>query len=163
MATALPAAADAFSVNSVRALKLYNVNNRETIYVPYWKNGRLHQAGLNQLDHFFRDWRSGDVKRIDRGVYDILYSVQEGLGAQSSGLHLISGYRSPATNNMLRRRSGGVAKSSLHLTGKASDIRIPSISTRRVHKAAKALGAGGVGYYGESDFVHVDTGRVRYW
>lgn len=159
----LPEAATALGVNSVRALKLYNVHNDEVVYAAFWRNGNYDLDGLAQLDRFFRDWRNNKIKRMNPEVYTILYALQEGLSASSQGIHLISGYRSPETNALLRKRSSRVAKNSLHLQGRASDIRVPGVGLKQLHGAAKSLKKGGVGYYGRSEFVHVDNGPIRYW
>lgn len=100
---------------------------------------------------------------MDRRLFDLLYDLKLSLGDSDARFHVVSAYRSPATNAKLRRASSGVAKKSLHLTGQAIDIRFPDLSTRRVRDAAITLGRGGVGYYRRSDFVHLDTGNVRTW
>ncbi len=163
LSVSLPHAAEAFGINDTRALRLYNVHNRELVHVAYWRNGRYLRKGVRDLNHFFRDWRNNKEVEMATDLFDILYGVQQGLRVDESGIHLLSGYRSPETNAMLRRRSKNVAKTSLHMKGRAGDIRIPDVNLKNLHKAAKALNAGGVGYYGRSNFVHVDNGRVRYW
>lgn len=159
--SSLPAAAEALGNRSVRAIKIHSVNRGEKTEVAYWRNGRYDADGLRKLRWVFRDWRNGQQHHMDPKLYDIIFSLQEGLGEDH--FDLISGYRSPATNAMLRRRSSGVAKNSLHLRGLAADLRPNrnSLSTMRSH--ARSLRAGGVGYYPSSNFVHVDTGRVRSW
>jgi uncharacterized protein YcbK (DUF882 family) len=164
MAAAFPAVAKAHSGgNGTRALKLYNLNNRESINEAFMKNGRYYQPGIQRLTHFMRDWRNNQVHNIDMDVFEIMYGIQTHLGIEESGLHLISGYRSPQTNAMLRSRSSGVAKYSLHLDGRAADIRAPGVNLWKLRQTALALKAGGVGYYTGSNFVHVDNGRVRTW
>ncbi len=116
---------------------------------------------LAQINQYLRDFRTDEVYPIDPGVLDILWEVQRELGG--STYEIISGYRSPKTNQALRSRSGGVAKRSLHMKGKAVDIRLTGKRTRTVRDCAVALKCGGVGYYAKSDFVHLDTGRVRTW
>lgn len=163
LSVSLPLAGQAFGINDVRTIKLYNVHNHEVIHAPYWKNGKINKKGLKKLDRFFRDWRSGSVKKINTDIYHILYSLQEGLGIGDDGIHLISGYRSPQTNDMLRKKSSGVAKNSLHIQGLAADIRAPNVKLKSLHRAAKSLKAGGVGFYQVSNFIHIDNGSVRYW
>ncbi|WP_203595653.1 DUF882 domain-containing protein [Salipiger sp. PrR003] len=166
LSAALPQAATAFGVNSVRVLELRNthpIDGRiEHARVPYWRNGRYDARGLGLLNHMMRDWRNERVHKIDPELFDIFYALQTELRARE-GLHLISGYRSPETNAMLRSRSSGVAKHSLHMEGMAGDIRIPGVELHTLRKTAMNLQLGGVGYYPRSNFVHVDTGRVRTW
>ena len=114
------------------------------------------------VDRVLRDHRSGDVHPIDDGVLDQLLALRATLGL-AQPFHVISGYRSPSTNAKLAAASGGVARDSLHTQGRAIDIRVPGLDLRHLHRAALQLGAGGVGFYTKSDFVHVDTGRVRRW
>ncbi|EPX83975.1 YcbK family protein [Salipiger mucosus] len=156
----------AFGVNSVRVIEMWNTHpidgQHERVRVPYWRNGGYDPDGIALLDHFMRDWRDQQKKRIDPEVYDILYALQAELGG-SEGISLISGYRSPDTNEMLRRRSSGVAKYSKHVQGRAADIRIPGVALSTLRSKALALREGGVGYYPGSNFVHVDNGRVRQW
>jgi uncharacterized protein YcbK (DUF882 family) len=114
------------------------------------------------LHSFLRDFRTGDVHPIDFRLMDILWKIQKKTG--SKGVYeVISGYRSPHTNQMLYKKSNGVSQKSFHLKGQAIDIRLTDLSTRDLRDAAISLKAGGVGYYASSDFVHVDTGRVRTW
>lgn len=115
-----------------------------------------------QVDHFLRDFRNGEEHPIDPALLDILAAVRGRLGA-TEPFHVISGYRSRATNEMLRRTRGGQAKNSLHLRGQAVDVRLPGVPLARLRDAGLALRRGGVGYYPASDFVHLDTGRVRRW
>jgi uncharacterized protein YcbK (DUF882 family) len=116
-------------------------------------------ATINQL---LRDFRSGEVHPIDPQLLDILY-VLRGQVDSRAPFEIISAFRSPATNEMLAHNSSGVARSSLHLSGRAIDIRLPGVATANLRDASMRLRAGGVGYYRDSDFIHVDTGRVRYW
>jgi uncharacterized protein YcbK (DUF882 family) len=117
---------------------------------------------MAEIDFVLRDFRSGDVKPIDPQLLDLLYLVTRRLET-SSPIHLISGYRSPATNAALHEHSSGVAVHSLHTKGMAADIRIPGRDLRQLRKIAMAAGAGGVGYYPRSDFVHLDVGHIRHW
>ncbi|MGH8199125.1 MAG: YcbK family protein [Steroidobacteraceae bacterium] len=114
------------------------------------------------MNHFLRDFRTGEVHPIDPGVLDVLFDLKTRTGCDES-FHVISGYRSPRTNAMLRRRSTGVAAHSLHMRGQAIDVRLPGIPTKHLQELALALRRTGVGYYPKSDFVHLDAGRVRFW
>jgi uncharacterized protein YcbK (DUF882 family) len=163
LAFTLPNASKAWGVNDTRSLKLYNVHNKESVHTVYWRNGYYDKDGIEKLVHFFRDWRNGKMHYIDYGLYDILYTLQAELGIEDTGFKLISGYRSPETNAMLRRRSNGVAKTSLHMRGLAADIRPINVSLNTLRKKAVRLKEGGVGYYPSSNFIHVDTGRFRTW
>ncbi|HEY8189510.1 MAG TPA: DUF882 domain-containing protein [Micavibrio sp.] len=116
---------------------------------------------FERINHVLRDFRTGEEFPIDPRSIDILYMVQS--RTNKSPLDVLSGYRSPKTNSMLRNASAGVAKNSLHMVGQAIDIQLPGYSTRRVRDVAIDLRAGGVGYYPDSDFVHIDTGKVRHW
>jgi uncharacterized protein YcbK (DUF882 family) len=147
-----------------RTLSLYNTHTHERLTVTYKRNGRFVQAGLDQLNRFLRDWRRDEVTRIDPDLFDIVWSVYREVGA-TEPIHVVSAYRSPATNNMLRRRSSGVARNSQHTQGRAMDFFIPGISAADIRAAGLRLQQGGVGYYPRSNtpFVHLDTGSVRMW
>lgn len=144
-----------------RRLKLYNTHTRERIDIPYARDGKLIRANLAELNRFLRDHYDGSVRSMDPRLIDTLYRLQRGIGGRE--LSIISAYRSPSTNAMLRRRSRGVAKNSYHVRGQATDLRAEGVSTRRLRNVAKALRRGGVGYYPRSRFIHVDSGPVRYW
>lgn len=145
-----------------RRLSLHNLHTGETLRTAYWAEGRYDGQALAAIDRLLRDHRSGDIHPMDRELIDLLSALQAGLD-HAKPLHVVSGYRSPATNAMLAARSSGVAKASLHTRGLAVDIRAPGVPVARLAKAAAALRAGGVGQYPASGFVHVDIGRVRYW
>jgi uncharacterized protein YcbK (DUF882 family) len=145
-----------------RQLRFYHTHTGETLRVCYWENGEYLDSGLASINHFFRDFRNGDIKTIDTRLVDLLHAISRKIDGDVS-FHLISGYRSPETNQKLRSKSNGVAKKSLHMEGYAADIRVPGIKTADLRKIAIGIGSGGVGYYPESDFVHVDIGRVRQW
>jgi len=117
---------------------------------------------LSAINSVLRDHRSGEVYPIDPGLLDLLSALQQQLGSRQ-GYDVISGYRSPATNAKLQAKSNGVAKRSLHMLGQAIDIRLPGTQLATLHSAARQLKSGGVGLYAGSNFIHVDTGRVRYW
>ncbi|MCC7488466.1 MAG: DUF882 domain-containing protein, partial [Gammaproteobacteria bacterium] len=114
------------------------------------------------INHLLRDFRSGAVHPIDPRLLDVLHDVQA-MSGSSGRYEIISAFRSPATNEMLRHKSSGVAQKSLHLQGQAVDVRLEGLATGTLRRAALSLGRGGVGYYPDSDFVHLDTGRVRAW
>lgn len=146
----------------VRKLSFYHTHTSEELSVAYYVGGQYDVAALRELNHFLRDFRTGDEIEMDPGVFDLLFNIQQ--ASRSSGVYqVISAYRSPATNEMLRSRSGGVARNSQHLLGKAIDIRLTDLDTAALRDVALALKRGGVGHYGDSDFVHLDTGRVRRW
>ena len=163
LASAFPTVSSAWAINDARSIKVFNVHNQELVNVVYWRNGYYQPEGLQSLNYFFRDWRNNTQYRIEPSLFDILHSIQVETKSDSSGLHLISGYRSPQTNSLLRSRSSGVAKNSLHMKGLAADIRSPNVKLTTLRKAAISLKEGGVGFYPKSNFVHVDTGTVRYW
>ncbi|MEJ2690346.1 MAG: DUF882 domain-containing protein [Deltaproteobacteria bacterium] len=145
-----------------RSLSFYNLHTDEELAITYWRNGRYKSAALADINYLLRDFRTGDIKKIDTKLLDLLYVLHNKVGA-TEPFQIISGYRSPKTNAMLARRSRGVAKHSQHILGKAVDIRLSECGLDCLHKAAVELRAGGVGYYPASDFIHVDVGRVRYW
>ena len=134
----------------------------ENLSTTYF-NGRTYDpAALSDVNHLLRDFRTGDVTRMDPSLLDVLWALQS-LTDHDGTFEIISGYRSPVTNAMLHRHSHGVAEHSQHLLGKAIDLRLTGYSTQRLSEHARSLSRGGVGYYASSDFVHVDTGRVRFW
>lgn len=145
-----------------RSLRFDHLHTGERLSVEYFSAGVYVPEGLGAVDRLLRDFRTGDVHPIDPRLLDLLHVLGGATGSQRP-FQVISGYRSPATNQMLRSRSEGVAFGSLHLTGQAIDIRLPDVPLTRLRDAALATGRGGVGYYPVSDFVHVDTGRVRRW
>jgi uncharacterized protein YcbK (DUF882 family) len=159
-----PVAAAAPAVPT-RALAFVHTHTRETMDIAYAVNGQYQAGALARLNHLLRDFRTGEKKPIDPKLFDLLHELSMALGTDAP-YHIISGYRSPVTNAMLRERGGahtGVASKSLHMVGKAIDIRLPDVKLKTLREAAASLKRGGVGYYPSSNFVHVDTGRVRYW
>lgn len=156
------AAAAAAHVRGPRRLAFEHLHTGETLQSVYWQRGLYDADALAAIDRVLRDFRSGEVHPIERGLLDILHTLKHELGADAP-YQVIGGYRSPATNDMLRRRSNGVAKRSLHMQGRAIDVRLPGIRTALLREAAADLRLGGVGYYRASDFVHLDTGRPRVW
>jgi uncharacterized protein YcbK (DUF882 family) len=148
-------------LKSERVLSFLHTHTHERLTVPYFADGAYLPEGLSTLATFLRDHRTGDEHAIDTRLYDILNDLRL-LTRARSPFQVISAYRSPRTNTMLRG-NGGVAKGSLHLEGRAIDIRLSDVDSATLRDAALELGRGGVGYYAASDFVHVDTGRVRRW
>lgn len=157
-----PAFAAAPSPAGTRRLVLHNTHTNETVRVDYCIDGRYCADGLARIDRVLRDHRSGDVHPIDRGLLDLLHEVA-GRAGRDAEYEVISGYRSPASNAMLHARSGGVARRSLHMDGRAIDVRLVGYDLAKLRDHALAVERGGVGYYRASQFVHLDTGRVRTW
>jgi uncharacterized protein YcbK (DUF882 family) len=146
-----------------RRLALYHVHTREAATIAYRDEaGRYDPTALHRLHHLLRCHVTGEVAPIDVRVLEFLSAVDLGLGGDQE-IHVISGFRSPAYNDWLVRHRSGVAARSLHLEGRAIDVRFPGRPLRQVRQAALALGRGGVGYYPASQFVHLDSGRVRAW
>lgn len=143
-------------------LAFLNLHTGESLKTTFRADGTLIDQELTAINRVLRDHRSGEVYRMDPLLLDALYLLQQSVGVDGP-FHIISGYRSPKTNAKLRAGSNGVAKRSLHMQGKAVDIRLPGCKLKDLRHAALALKAGGVGYYPGSDFIHVDTGRVRRW
>ena len=146
----------------IRRLKMYSARTGEKIDMIYWVEGDYIKDAVKEVHHFMRDWRTGDVKYIDLRTIDIMAASLNILDVNEPYM-LLSGYRSPKTNAMLRARSSGVAKNSLHMKGQAADLRINSRSVSQVSRAAASCRAGGVGRYSGSNFVHMDCGPVRTW
>lgn len=144
-----------------RRLRFSHCHTSEKLDVVYNDGGVYLPDALEEINGLLRDFRSGEVHPIDTGLLDVLFELQTRTGGDV--YEIISGYRSPATNEMLRKNGGGVAKRSYHMRGMAMDVRLRGVETAQLRKAALALKAGGVGYYPKSDFVHLDTGRVRFW
>lgn len=147
--------------NTSRNLAFYHTHTDECLEITYARNGMYDLKALRQINRYLRDFRTDEIYPIDPNVLNILWEIQKKLGG--STYEIISGYRSPKTNQTLRGRSKGVAKRSLHMRGKALDIRLTGKRTRTVRDCAVSLQCGGVGYYAKSDFVHIDTGRIRTW
>jgi uncharacterized protein YcbK (DUF882 family) len=145
-----------------RTLVIECLRSGERLKADYWIDGREVEAELARLNKALRDLRTGEVHVIEPKLLDLMYRLGRELDV-GSGVQVISAYRSPATNAMLHKKSSGVAVKSLHMKGQAIDLRVPGRQLDQVHRAAIALAAGGVGNYPKSNFVHVDTGRVRRW
>ncbi|MEO0976910.1 MAG: DUF882 domain-containing protein [Pseudomonadota bacterium] len=147
-----------------RTLKLYNTHTKERVSITFKKNGRYLPGGLREVNRFLRDWRRNEITKIDPELLDLIWEVYREVRARDY-IYVVSSYRSPATNNMLRKRSRGVAKNSQHTLGKAMDFYIPGVNLAKLRAAGLRKQVGGVGYYPRSGspFVHMDTGRVRHW
>jgi uncharacterized protein YcbK (DUF882 family) len=145
-----------------RCLRFVHTHTGETLRALYFQDGCYEQECLAQVNHLLRDFRTGDVHPMDPALLDILFDLQARTN-RDGAFEVISGYRSPATNAMLHSRSEGVAVHSMHLEGRAIDVRLPGFATRELAAHARMLQRGGVGFYARSDFVHLDTGRVRFW
>ena len=157
------AAAARAPLPEARRVSFYNLHTDECVETCFWESGTYVPKALEQIDTVLRDHRTGEVRRMDPRLIDLVFALTVSLGS-TAPVQVISGYRSAATNELLRAVDpGGVAGRSLHLTGEAVDICFENRPLSQVRDAAIALGVGGVGYYPKSDFVHIDVGRVRYW
>jgi uncharacterized protein YcbK (DUF882 family) len=143
-------------------IAFYHLHTGESLKLEYADAAAERAEVLAELSHFLRDFRTKEIHPIDPGLLAILDNLY-GLADRRGHFEIISGYRSPRTNEGLRAAGGGVAKDSLHIHGRAVDVRLTSMPTASLYRAAAALGRGGAGFYPKSDFVHLDTGRVRTW
>ena len=163
---AAPSSAKAFSFlrggGDIRRIRMYSGRSGESLDTIYWIDGDYIPEALTEINRFMRDWRTGEATRMDARTIDIMAAAHRLLDV-SEPYMLLSGYRSPQTNAMLRSRSRGVARNSLHVKGQAADLRLSSRSVGQVARAAAACAAGGVGKYSRSNFVHMDCGPVRTW
>jgi uncharacterized protein YcbK (DUF882 family) len=164
-AALLPGAAQAALTKPAgeRALAFHHTHTGETLKTVFWADGGFVAEGLRDLNRLLRDFRTGDVHAIDPELFNLLHRAQTLTGGAGKRFEIISGFRSHKTNEMLRGQSAGVASKSLHQQGRAIDVRLPGVDLAHLRKAALALKGGGVGYYPEPQFVHMDTGRVRFW
>lgn len=153
---------EVFAANRDRTLSFFHTHTGERLKLTYFSEGRYQDEALAELNHYLRDFRTNEIHAIDAQLFDILHAAKNACNSNGT-FEVISGYRSPKTNHMLRREGRGVAKRSLHLVGQAIDVRLTGVRTSDLKKAAASLRRGGVGYYARSDFVHLDTGRVRFW
>jgi uncharacterized protein YcbK (DUF882 family) len=155
---------DATALGDSRTLSFHHTHSGEDLTVTFKRNGRYDDEALKQINHFLRDWRSQDQTNMDRRLFDILWEVYRDVDAKQP-IQIISAYRSPATNAMLRRRSSGVARASQHMLGHAMDFFIPGVPLEQIRFAGLRLQRGGVGFYptSGSPFVHLDTGSIRHW
>ena len=145
-----------------RTLRMYNTHTGESLRSVFWAEGQFVPEAMNDINKLLRDHRNNKVAEIDPKLLFLLDQVSNQVGGNSV-VHIISGYRSPESNQLLHENTNGVAKHSLHLEGKAIDVRIPGRDLAALHQAALHAGGGGVGYYPDSQFVHMDTGRLRHW
>ncbi len=150
------------ALDQSKTLSFYNLHTGENLRTEFWAEGNFIPEALGRIDRVLRDHRTNEISRIDPALLNLLHALQRKTGTQET-FHVISGYRSPASNAKLRVHSSGVANHSLHMSGKAIDIALPGCKLGDLRRAALSLRAGGVGYYPASGFVHVDTGRVRQW
>ena len=156
-AAAMPA-----SIMRDRTLRMYNTHTGESITTTYWAEGRFIPESMNDINKLLRDHRNNKIAQMDPKLVLLLDQVSTQVKPDSV-IHIISGYRSPESNQLLADTTNGVAKHSMHLDGRAIDVRMPGVALANLRKAALGAGAGGVGYYPDSQFVHMDTGRVRHW
>ena len=156
-------ATDTPSTAPAYRLHLYHLHTGEHLDIVYRIGDHYLPEAVAELDHFLRDHRTGDVKDYDVKEFDLLHDLMARLGHPNGVIDIVCGYRTPWSNNYLRQHGHGVAEHSQHMEAKAIDIRIPGVPTAQVRDTALAMQRGGVGYYAQSDFVHVDVGRVRRW
>lgn len=163
---AAPVMANAFGIirgaGDYRRVRMYSGRTGESLDTVYWVDGKYIRDALNEINIFMRDWRTGQVIGIDPRTVDVAAASHRLLQTNEPYM-MLSGYRSPKTNAMLRSKSGGVAKNSLHMSGKAADLRLKSRSVAQMYNAARNCQAGGVGKYSRSNFVHMDCGPIRTW
>jgi uncharacterized protein YcbK (DUF882 family) len=153
---------EVFAASKDRTLSFFHTHTGEHLKLTYFSNGLYHGNALAELNRYLRDFRTDEIYPIDKNLLDFLYAVK--VACNSNGtFDVISGYRSPQTNQYLQDIGRGVTSESLHMRGMAIDVRLTDVATVNLKNAAVSLQRGGVGYYAESDFVHLDTGRVRYW
>lgn len=163
LASPLKGALAALPQSGARTLSFVSTHTDDKITATYWRDGAYDTGALKDINHVLRDFRTGDVAQIDPQLLDLLVDLHRRAGSRKP-FQIISAYRSPKTNAMLASASnGGVAKRSLHMDAKAIDIRLSDVALSDLRQTALGMTAGGVGYYPKSDFVHVDTGRVRQW
>src|ERR1700749_3578466 len=155
---------DATASNETRTLSFHHTHSNEDLTVTFKRDGRYDDEALKKLNHYLRDWRTQDETVMDRHLFDILWEVYRDVDAKAP-IQMVSAYRSPATNAMLRRRSSGVARFSQHMLGHAMDFYIPDVPLEQIRYAGLRLQRGGVGFYptSGSPFVHLDTGNIRHW
>jgi uncharacterized protein YcbK (DUF882 family) len=158
-----PIAATRAHARDRRSLSFVHTHTSEALTTVYFENGSYQAASLASVNQLLRDFRTGEVRAISPRVLDILYDLHVQVSRDAPPFEVICGYRSPQTNAALRGRSPGVAEHSLHMEGRAIDVRLTGFSTQRLHALALDRQRGGVGYYPSSDFIHLDDGHVRSW
>lgn len=163
---AAPTMSNAFGIlrgaGDIRRIRMYSGRTGESLDTVYWIEGDYVKEALKEINYFMRDWRNNKLKTIDPRTIDIAAASHRLMDVNEPYM-MLSGYRSPETNAMLRSRSRGVAKNSLHIQGQAADLRLKSRSVPQIYKAALSCNAGGVGKYSRSNFVHMDCGPIRHW
>ena len=170
LALAAPAFVAASSLSGIaraavypeKLLSIYNIHTGEKLTTVYHADGAYQESALAELNHVLRDWRTDEVYQMDTGLLDFMHDLHVKMDS-AEPFHIISGYRSPKTNAKLRNKSKGVAKRSFHMRGMAADIALPGRDLLALRKTALDMQRGGVGLYTKSGFIHVDTGRVRFW
>ncbi|HAS61340.1 MAG TPA: hypothetical protein DCS35_01480 [Vibrio sp.] len=162
VASCVPSVAVASFADLARTLALSNLHTGELLETRYFDGNQYVLNEMTRIDKICRDFRRNEIHKMDKHLFDQISLIQAELGVKAE-VQIISGYRSPATNNALRARSSGVAKKSYHMLGQAIDFRLEGVNLRKVRDIAREIKAGGVGYYPSSNFVHIDTGPVRYW
>lgn len=148
--------------STTKTIRCFNIHTRETLTVAFYKNGDYDNVALQQLNTLLRDHRENKTTTMDVKLFEQMWQLQESLG-KNTEFRVISGYRTPKTNNNLRKKSNGVALKSYHMRGQAIDLNVNNASMSKLHKLALAMNAGGVGYYPKAGFIHLDTGPVRRW
>jgi uncharacterized protein YcbK (DUF882 family) len=161
-AAATPAFAAVPRIKGIRALAFHNLHTDEKLRTTYWQNGKYDRSACAKIDHILRDHYSGDVYPMDVRLMDLLHDVQNKTGHEGV-IEVISGYRSPQTNMILARNTDGVAKHSYHTKGMAIDVRMQGVALPKLYHTTLTMRRGGVGYYPDSEFVHIDVGPVRRW
>lgn len=149
-------------IGGERVLRLHNIHTSERLETVYWQDGQYLSGPLDEINHLLRDWRAEEATAMDIDALDLLNDLAKVMETNEP-FDIISGYRSPNTNAALRAAGRGVARRSMHMQGKAIDVTLPGRDLNHLHTAAVSLKRGGVGKYAKSGFIHVDTGRVRYW
>jgi uncharacterized protein YcbK (DUF882 family) len=162
LALAPVGAAHAYATDR-RFLSFVHTHTGESLSTVYFENGSYQKSSLERVNHLLRDFRTGEIHPIDPQVLDILFDLQTRVSRDAAPFEVICGYRSAQTNAALRSRSSGVAEHSLHMEGRAIDVRLSGVPTRKLRELALGLQRGGVGFYPKSDFLHLDNGRVRFW
>ena len=157
-----PSIAQPATAHAERKLSLLNLHTGEHLNATYWAEGQYQSSELKAINHILRDHRTGDAYHMDNDLLNLLHALHQKMDSKKE-FQVISGYRSPKTNAVLNKKSNGVARKSLHMQGKAIDIRLPGCQLADLRKAAINCQTGGVGYYPKSDFIHIDTGHVRHW
>ena len=150
------------AIDNERALKFFHTHTGESLEIVYKREEQYIPEALVEINNFLSDFRTGDATDMDPELFDLIFEIRDALGSDAT-FEVISAYRSPKTNEMLRQRSGGIARNSQHVLGKAIDVRLRGVKSSQLRDTAVSMQRGGVGYYESSDFVHIDTGRVRRW